>query len=296
MSHSLAAPPIGSSDRLGLTIFFAALLHAVIILGVTFNPEAWKSRETDALSMEITLVQSHSDEAPEDADYLAQANLKGGGNVEEKMRPSSPVPNIDSESLQGDARENRPRTSPQQPVPPPSTTVMSVQQSSPNQVEQAKPQTEARLPDGIHAAQIMDASRAIAQLSAELRQRREAYAQRTREKYITANAKEYAYASYEDSWRLKVERIGNLNYPDEAKRKNLAGSLLLDVAINADGSLKGIEVLRSSGQKVLDDGAIRIVQMASPYAPFTEAMREEIDVLHIIRTWQFQNDHSLETH
>jgi protein TonB len=140
----------------------------------------------------------------------------------------------------------------------------------------------------------MLSARAIARLSAELRQKQQAYAQMPREKYISANTREYRYASYEDSWRQKVERIGNLNYPDEAKTNKLSGTLLLDVAINPDGSLKSVRIDRSSGHRALDNGAIRIVRMASPFAPLPPEIRKEVDVLHILRVWQFQDD-SLQT-
>jgi protein TonB len=141
----------------------------------------------------------------------------------------------------------------------------------------------------------MERSREIARLSAEIRQRQQAYAQRPRHKYITANTREHVTAMYEEAWRSKVERIGNLNYPDEAKRRNLSGSLILDVAIKADGSLHGVRILESSGYKVLDDGAARIVKLAAPFSPFPPAIREETDILHIIRTWQFHSNNSLET-
>jgi periplasmic protein TonB len=92
-----------------------------------------------------------------------------------------------------------------------------------------------------------------------------------------------------EAWRAKVERIGNINYPDEARRRRLSGSLLLDVALNPDGSVQEITVRRSSGHKVLDDAAIRIVELASPFAPFPPDIRGEVDVLHVTRTWKFLN-------
>jgi protein TonB len=116
-----------------------------------------------------------------------------------------------------------------------------------------------------------------------------------RQKYITANTKEYIFASYEESWRMKVERIGNINYPEHAIRNNLTGTLLLDVAINPDGSLHDVRVIRSSGSKVLDDGAIYIVELSAPFSPFTPQMRKETDILHITRAWQFKNDNRLTT-
>ena len=90
-----------------------------------------------------------------------------------------------------------------------------------------------------------------------------------------------------EAWRAKVERVGNLNYPEAARKRNLSGSLILDVALSADGSINQITIRRSSGQKVLDDAAIRIVELASPYAPFPAQVRKETDILHITRTWQF---------
>ncbi len=92
-----------------------------------------------------------------------------------------------------------------------------------------------------------------------------------------------------EAWRAKVERVGNLNYPDEARRKKLSGSLILDVALNSDGSINEITIRRPSGQPVLDDAAVRIVKMAAPYAPFPEDFVKEVDILHITRTWQFQS-------
>jgi len=96
------------------------------------------------------------------------------------------------------------------------------------------------------------------------------------------------YSSYMDAWRAKVERVGNLNYPEMAKRQNIAGSLVLDVAINPDGTVNAIQVLRTSGHKILDDAAVRIVELAAPYAPLPPDMRADTDILHITRTWKFR--------
>ena len=110
---------------------------------------------------------------------------------------------------------------------------------------------------------------------------------------ITANTREYEYAAYEEGWRMKVERVGNLNYPDEARRNKLSGNLLLAVTINVDGSLREVKVRRSSGHKLLDDAAVRIVKMAAPYAPFPDTFRNKQDVLTIVRTWQFSSNSQL---
>ena len=89
---------------------------------------------------------------------------------------------------------------------------------------------------------------------------------------------------------MKVERVGNLNYPDEARRNRLSGHLILDVALNPDGSINEITIRKPSGHKVLDDAAVRIVELAAPYAPFPDSFRKETDILHITRTWQFVNN------
>jgi protein TonB len=127
----------------------------------------------------------------------------------------------------------------------------------------------------------------IARLTAELERKTLAYAKRPKRKAISASTREYKYAAYLDAWRRKVERIGNLNYPDQAKRNKLYGDLVLHVAVKADGSVEQIRVLHSSGHKILDDAAVRIVRLAAPFSPFPNEIRKETDILDITRTWQF---------
>lgn len=294
VSTTTLKPSISPADRLGLTLFFAAAFHALVILGVSFDLDKLLPQDIP-LSMEITLVHSKTDEAPSKADYLAQANQKGGGNVKEKMRPSSPSANPRPTDEKGDAEQSLPMMAPPpQPVSE-QKKVMTASVESRHKVEEPEQSPKPPLPEAPTAADLMTRSREIARLSAEIRQKQQAYAQMPREKFITANTRESLYAAYQDAWRQKVERIGNLNYPDQAKQQKLSGSLLLDVAINPDGSLKNIRVERSSGHKVLDDGAVRIVRMAAPFAPLPAAIRKEVDVLHITRIWQFHDDYSLQT-
>lgn len=140
------------------------------------------------------------------------------------------------------------------------------------------------------AAALLANSFEIAALSAEIRRKLEAKADRPRRKFLSASTREFNYAAYMEAWRAKVERVGNLNYPDEARRNRLSGSLVLDVALNADGSVNQITIRRSSGSKVLDDAAVRIVELSSPFAPFPDHIKKETDILHITRTWQFLNN------
>jgi protein TonB len=140
------------------------------------------------------------------------------------------------------------------------------------------------------AAQLITRSFALASINAELQQRLDSHAKRPRRKYISANTKEYRYAAYMEAWRAKVERIGNLNYPEEARERGLSGNLLLDVALTPDGAVQSITVRRSSGHPVLDAAAVRIVELAAPFAPFPEDIAAEVDVLHVTRTWKFLNN------
>jgi len=282
------SPSVSAADRLGLTLFFAIVIHAVLILGISFKPELIRPPQDEHPPIEIILVHQRSEETPEKAEYLAQANLEGGGNTSEKVRPTSPAytpipperPGHDSAITPAAAPPPQPR-----PASAPSLTLeKSPQQSRP--LEQPRQEQQAPLT----AVELMQRSREIANLSAEIDRSLQAYAQRLKHRYISSRAREYRDAAYLDAWRAKVERIGNLNYPEEAKRRAISGSLLLDVAIKADGTIHSITVRRSSGKKLLDDAAMRIVRLAAPFAPFPEELRKDTDVLHITRTWQFLND------
>lgn len=296
MAETAPLPPQllepGDADRFGLALFFALALHALLILGITFDLVPLKKSEPRPLSLEVTLVHSRSEKPPEEADYLAQANQQGGGNVRENVRPSSPFPNPRPANERGDARTTQAAGAP--PPRPEQQDLLTAERSRSRISMRTEPDSEP-VPELPPADQLLAQSREIARLSAEIRQRQEAYAKQPRKEIISSNTKEYIYAAYEDAWRLKVERIGNLNYPEEAKRGRITGDLVLAVSIRTDGSLQGVEVTRSSGHQVLDDAAVRIVRMAAPFAPFTDAMRERIDILEIVRVWQFDSGNQLST-
>jgi protein TonB len=170
----------------------------------------------------------------------------------------------------------------------PRTTAEPVDSEPPEVEPAAEPESRPQPTETVSAAALVNRSLAMASLNAEINRRLKAYAERPRRKWITARTREHKYAAYMEAWRQKVERIGNLNYPDEARRRHLSGHLLLDVALNPDGSINEITLRRSSGEHVLDDAAIRIVKLAAPYAKFPDAIRQDdVDILHIERTWQF---------
>lgn len=181
------------------------------------------------------------------------------------------------------AQAQLPAARPAPETPPPTAT------PAPTTKTETAPQTAAQAPALPTAAQLITRSFALASLNAELEQKLENRAKRPRLKFISANTQESLYASYMEAWRAKVERIGNLNYPDEARQRELSGSLLLDVALKPDGSVLEIVVRKSSGHKVLDDAAVRIVELAAPFSRFPDDIRKEVDILHITRTWRFLN-------
>lgn len=285
--------PVLVSDRLGLSLLAATVLHAVIILGVTFTPGLLERVTPEKHPpLQITLVHQRSDKAPEDADLLAQVNLEGGGRSADDLRPQSPsyTPLPQPSTGVGMAV-----TLPAAPPPSPHTaqdTPLTRSESEYTARKDTAPADRPRQP--MTAEELVARSMEIATLSAEISQSMESYAKRDRHRYISAQAREYRDAAYLDAWRAKIERIGNLNYPEEAKRRNISGSLLLDVAINADGSLNSLTLLRSSGSKVLDDAAMRIVKLAAPFAQFPDELRSDTDVLHITRTWEFLDSHRLD--
>jgi protein TonB len=293
-------PVITPGDRLGLTLCLAVIAHAALILGVAFSPEEHARPRMD--TMEITLVQQSSPVPPEQAKLLAQASLQGGGDTAEDVLPATPTPppfpapepaltappaapppQPETRRSAPETRTTSAETRPLLAADSPSDFTAPAQPQQPDRTR-AEPQPRPT------AAQLLTNSFKVASLSAEIKRKLEAKSQRPRQKFISASTREYRYAAYMEAWRAKVERVGNLNYPEEARRRGLSGSLILDVALNADGSVNDIIIRQSSGESVLDDAAVRIVQLAAPFAPLPPNIRADTDILHITRTWQFINN------
>ncbi len=280
----MSAAPIDSGDRLSLTLLFATVIHAVLIFGVGFTDEDSPGSALPAL--DVILVQSATQETPDKADFLANAAQAGGGTSEEAKRPTqvftSPVPKPEEGVAPMPVRAAAPAPKPAETAPTPVLT----QDQSALQVSPVQPREERRQRELPRDEIPIERSMEMARLASELDRQAQAYAKRPKRKFISANTREYAYANYMAAWVARVERVGNLNYPDEARRRKLEGSLVLTVAINKDGSLERIDIIRSSGQAVLDDAAQRIVELSAPFTPVPQG-KEEIDILHITRTWQF---------
>lgn len=288
MAVAQAVPEFSDKDQLGLSFFVSVLVHLVVILGVTFTVP--KMRDVYGLpTLEITLVQAESKEIPDDAEFLAQANQAGGGIRETKETARNPLP----------VRElgERNRTIPiMQPQPQPKvvslreSTELMTQQTATKMINPAEsePQKTTRqtVPENLGLVTrpvVPERARLIAEIDHGWNE----YQKRPKHKYLNARTREYKYATYMTAWEAKVERVGNLNYPEEARRRGLSGQLRLDVALNADGSVNAVTVRKSSGSTLLDDAAKRIVRLAAPFPPFPPDVREDTDILHITRTWRF---------
>jgi protein TonB len=271
-------------DRvLGAAIGLSIALH-VLLLSLHFKaPDLrWQRSETP---LEVVLVNAKTRERPVKSDVLAQANLNRGGTVEERRRARTPLPvteprdpgrdladaqrrqrslEVRQEELLAQAREAQTR------VPPPSPRQQGVEQP-------------AAQPSGRDLA---DLSLAAMRLQAQIDKQIQEYQERPRRKFIGASATEYRFAQYEEDWRAKIERLGTLNYPAEARGK-LYGDLQLSVTLRPDGSVESVYLDRSSGLKVLDAAALKIVRMATPFAAFPPDIQRDTDLLTITRTWFF---------
>lgn len=288
MEYAPQPPQQEQGDRFGLTMFASLLVHMLVILGVTFTLPKLRDLKGQP-TLEITLVQTTSDRAPDQADFLAQANQDGGGNSEQEAMAGNPMPIHELGDHNRDFMSLPAVKPPQVQQQKETTEVMSgkdarkLRQSQPTP-EQAEEQP-APTPPGLFEQSDPEEERA--RLSAEISRFWQDYQKQPKRKYVNARTREYKYATYMEAWRAKVVRIGNLNYPEKARRSRLSGSLILDVALNANGTIEDISIVRSSGKKLLDDAAVRIVELAMPYDPFPPEIRRETDILHITRTWQF---------
>ncbi len=282
-----------SRDPLGLALLVAVLVHAFVILGISFDIQR-KNPPAPEKTLDITLVTPKKKPPKiKKADFLANASQQGGGDRVTKRRPSSPLGNPNSVRKHARPVPEFVRSGAVRPEPRRQARVITSASARRKQtVRPPRPQVKT-VPKRQIAQLLASTQQEIDRLTAELDRRSRAASRQERHKPLNSSTQEYKYAAYLEAWRKKVERIGNLNYPDEAKRKRLYGALILNVAVRADGSIKEVRLLRSSGHKVLDDAAIRIVRLAAPFAPFPPDIRKEVDVLDITRTWIFQNGNRL---
>ena len=286
-------PDVRPRDRLGFTLLIAGLLHAAVILGVGFTVEELPAQSR---GLEVTLASFATDKAPDKADYIAQANQQGSGTLEHEATPSTDQQAVVQDELVNEVSVESTRQ-PAKPVETPQP-VLTTQQPRPQKVVQtptSQPMQEPRRQAPVLDREQLSAD--IASLEAEFARERQQYAKRPRISHQhTASTKRDVSAWYRDDWRKKVERIGNLNYPDEARRNGMYGSLRLLVVIRSDGSIDKMAVLESSGQPVLDQAALNIVRLSAPFAPFSGELAARFDQVEIIRTWRFERGDRLSSH
>ncbi len=263
-------------------------LHAFVLFGISFSVPDPLVLTKSLQPLQVALVNSSTESRPDKADALAQHNLEGGGNTELDRVAKSPMPTLE------DGKQFTPEQS--------AMRVRMLEQEVKRLMTKMK-STHLIAPDknmqqqavGSQGNDLVQRSLEIARLEAQINKEYDAYQKLPRRRFIGARTQEYRFAQYVEDWRIKVERIGNLNYPAAARQKHISGDLLLTVSIRADGSLEKVEVSRSSGKSLLDAAAIRIVKLGAPYAPLPPDIRRDTDILSITRTWTFTEEDKLES-
>ena len=294
-----------TTERFVTTLFISMVLHTFFILGTYFkapNPAQFKSNKN---GLDVVLVNSKSAERPRDPKVLAQANVDGGGNTDENRRAKSPLPTLEDKVMELEETAAQLARAAQLPTSDSKKILTAPQSSQRAQVSQtdALSSSDSAAEDNVQnflnplqsplINQVLQRTRQISHLEAQISKDFQAYQQRPKRKFVGASAAEYKFAGYVEDWRQRIEEVGNQNYPEAARQNSLYGSLLITVAVRLDGSLENVEIIRSSGNKVLDAAAMHIVELAAPFSAFPLGLRNEADVLHITRTWTFTKSDTL---
>ena len=274
--------------RMRTAIIFSLLAHVFLIAGVGVKLPDLAKRDDLTPRLEIVLVNAQSKAAPQKADVLAQHNLDGGGNTDDKQRAKSPLPVIADQKLESDVQVALKRVERLERE----ARELTVQKQAKTAVDAAPPAPKAAEPQAepvqtTAGSDLLQRSLEIARLEAQIARDMNAYQERPRKRFIGARAQEVRFARYVEDWRQKVERVGDLNYPQPARDLKLQGRLMVTVGIKADGSLESIDINRPSGFKALDEGARRIVQLAAPFGAFPAEIAKDTDILYITRWWTF---------
>ena len=266
----------------------ALFLHAVLIFATGFMmPEPNPVRKSTLL--DITLVNSSSEFAPKDADFIAQANQEGGGTLDEKKRITSPLASQNPNTTDGDqtfaSEESAPEVTPK-PKPQVLTTKGKTQKKINKQIIEEEIQEPT-----IRNAEVSEKSEEIRMLMAETSEQEQRYARRPRIHFVDSiSAKSSVEARYINNWAKKLERIGNINFPNEAIRLSLSGTLILNATLDRSGRVVEMQIDVSSGSRVLDKAALRIVKLAAPYEPLPKDIRQKYDRLNITRSMVFHKE------
>ena len=281
--------------RFPITLAASILLHVLVLALVTFTvPD--KSKTLNSQPMEVVLVNAKSKTKPVKANVQAQHNLDGGGNTDADRRAKSPLPVLRNDAQSSEVALARKRV---EQLEHEARTLMTQAKSRAEIASAPRPVTPQPQQTDVPSPSIGEAdiqrSLQIQRLEATVAKQWDMYQKRPRKHFVGARAEEYRFARYVEDWRVKIERVGEHNYPQAARDQKIYGSLLLSVSIKSDGSVDKIEIRRSSGSKVLDNAAINIVKLAAPYAAFPADIAKDTDIIDISRTWRFTNSDTLQT-
>jgi len=284
-------PKIGQTDKLLFSLFLAVAFHGLLLFGVGFKvPDL--SQSSINKTFNVILAQFESDNKPEKADFIGQADQEAGGESDELLAPSA----IEKAQFNDpNKRAAEPQLPPQQQLvdktAPEYLASTNGQLSYLNQTK-VNEERQNEIPD---TDTLLQKSYQLSGLIANLDNQQISQAKKAVKRQVSAAIHRSSDALYLDTWRRKIETIGNQNYPEKAKQDKIYGNLTLKVAINKNGTINQISVMNSSGRKLLDDAAIRIVRLAAPFKPLTQEMRKDTDILEIIRIWRFQADNRVYT-
>jgi periplasmic protein TonB len=287
MQAPVWVPELAFGDRgyrlFRYTLGISIAIH-MVVLAIKFQPFDLRDMLDRGPPLEIALVNAKSATKPTKADILAQAHLDGGGNTNADRRAKTPLPVLPKDSANTEIAE----TSRKAQFLEQQAKELMTQLKSTAAAPAVPKTTEAIDPSDLPTAtEMMERTLEAMRLEAQIAKDMDVYQKRPKRRFVGARAEEYRFARYVEDWRLKIERVGNLNYPEAARQLKLYGNLILTVSIRADGTVETITVNRSSGQRVLDAAAVKIVEMSAPFAPFPPDIRRDTDILHVTRTWSF---------
>ncbi len=277
---------VSSRDRLGSTLFLAALVHGVIILGVTFSVGTFDTKPLPSLNVTLLVDRPDQQTAPKDADYLAQRDQAGGGRAAQGIRPTTALSASHPITQIGDPDgADLTDGTPHEPVPTAEQLVSHAQSADQVPV----PDTTEKPSDLPQKAAALIDQTAPQTLAAEIDLRAELPKPDDRTLIAAPNTRESDLAEYLDGWRRRVERVGTANFPARFLGDTSVGRPTLEVVIDRDGRLDNIVVRRSSGDKALDQAALEILRLASPFDPLPDNIRAKYDFLRFAYEWEFVN-------
>jgi protein TonB len=274
----------GNSNSIWVALGFSLVAHAVVLLIHFEFPDAGLAKNMSA-PLEVVLVNSKSTTRPDKPSALAQADLDGGGNTEQQLRAKTNLPALPE--MPADA-ELALATERVQRLEQQARRLMARLDDQGRAVDADSVPLERMMQAEMEkAADLNDEQLRVARLEAEIAREWQAYQELPRRRFVGARTRGVAYAQYVDDWRQRIERVGTANFPPEARDRGVFGTVLVTVAIKADGTVEKVEIDRSSGSAVLDRAVQDIVRLASPFQPFPAHVRRDTDILHITRNWSF---------